>query len=304
MRHAILGPGGVGGLIGALLADAGEDVTLIVRPGTESLYPHEISLESPFKTLHAPVSVSAALKSSLDVLWVTVKATELELALESIPTDFRINAIVPLLNGIDHVERCASDSVVTASYRRPSRWRANASRRGRIVHRSRFIRFSILETGRRLLASPLETFQRFGFECLSVADEPTLMWSKLVFLAPLALSTSAEKSPIGDVLSHPIKAARLEASVHEACAVATQAGARVSADSVLAKIKTLPVAMRSSMERDIANGKLPELEAIAGPILRGAEGFRIELKAIPELVRDIQSIVSGQQVGKVVLHNE
>jgi ketopantoate reductase len=34
MRQAILGPGGVGGLIGVALAKAGESVTVVVRPGT------------------------------------------------------------------------------------------------------------------------------------------------------------------------------------------------------------------------------------------------------------------------------
>ena len=64
MRHGILGPGGVGGLIAAVLADAGESVELIVRRGTESLYPREISLESPLRNLHAPVSVTRDRKST------------------------------------------------------------------------------------------------------------------------------------------------------------------------------------------------------------------------------------------------
>jgi 2-dehydropantoate 2-reductase len=32
MRHAILGAGGVGGLVGGALAQAGNPVTLLVRP--------------------------------------------------------------------------------------------------------------------------------------------------------------------------------------------------------------------------------------------------------------------------------
>ena len=92
-------------MIGAVLADAGEEVTLFVRPGTESLYPREISLKSPFRKVRAAVLVTASFKDPLDILWVTVKATQLSEALQRIPTNFQANVICPLLNGIDHVER-------------------------------------------------------------------------------------------------------------------------------------------------------------------------------------------------------
>jgi len=39
MRHAVLGAGGVGGLVGGALAKAGHPVTLLVRPGRRDHYP-------------------------------------------------------------------------------------------------------------------------------------------------------------------------------------------------------------------------------------------------------------------------
>ncbi len=53
MQHAILGPGGIGGVIGALLARSGEAVRLIVRPGSVEGYPHELSLKSQSETFSA-----------------------------------------------------------------------------------------------------------------------------------------------------------------------------------------------------------------------------------------------------------
>src|SRR5262245_59716302 len=47
MRHAVLGMGGVGGLIAATLAHAGEDVTAVVRAEALPGYPSEVSIEGP-----------------------------------------------------------------------------------------------------------------------------------------------------------------------------------------------------------------------------------------------------------------
>jgi 2-dehydropantoate 2-reductase len=158
---------------------------------------------------------------------------------------------------------------------------------GKIVHRSPFILLSTTAKGQEHLAPTLQILRHFGFECLIVDEEATLMWSKLVFLAPVALSTAAACATIGDVLSDSVRAAQLEKCVQEACAVAARAGARVDADAVLGRIKTLPPTMRSSMEKDIANGNPLELDAIAGPILSGAARHNVQLQATSELVREI-----------------
>jgi len=44
MKHAILGAGAVGGLVGAVLAHEGEDVTLLVRPENQSGYPEKLKM--------------------------------------------------------------------------------------------------------------------------------------------------------------------------------------------------------------------------------------------------------------------
>jgi hypothetical protein len=56
MRHAILGAGGVGGLVGGALAKAGHPVTLRVRPGRQVHYSEWVSVESEtLGSFEAPV---------------------------------------------------------------------------------------------------------------------------------------------------------------------------------------------------------------------------------------------------------
>jgi len=77
--------------------------------------------------------------------------------------------------------------------------------------------------------------------------------------------------------------------VREACSVATASGATVDQEAVIAIIKSLPPTMRSSMQNDLENKKLPELDAIAGPILRGAEMYGLRTTAIADLVAAIHA---------------
>src|ERR1039458_7351448 len=56
LRHAILGVGGVGGLIGACLARSGETVTVVVRPESLAQYPEQVHLESAFGNFSVPVA--------------------------------------------------------------------------------------------------------------------------------------------------------------------------------------------------------------------------------------------------------
>jgi 2-dehydropantoate 2-reductase len=288
MRHGILGPGGVGGLVGAALGQGGEAISLVVRPGTERSYPPVLSLQSPFGAVRIPVSAAPRLATPLDILWVTVKATQLEAALGGIAERTEIGAVVPLLNGIDRVARLrhrfGAERVVPGTITVESERTAL----GVIAHRSKFARLYLAARGRGRLEGAVGILSRFGFECGWVDDEATLLWSKLVFLAPVALATSANRSPIGGVRADPAKLARLEACVREACAVAGAEGAKVDAAAVLARIHSLPEGTRSSMEKDVAAGNPLELDAIAGPILRGGQRHGIPLAATPELAAALQ----------------
>jgi 2-dehydropantoate 2-reductase len=283
MRHAILGAGGVGGLIGACLAYAGDSVTLIVRPEALANYPRQLRLESPFGNFTVDVAVAAEVPP-VDVLWITVKATQFQQALSAVQNPEAVRGIVPLLNGIGHITllraKYGTGRVIPATI-------AVETERvgpGHIVHRSPFARLNVLSAGRGLLAGTLDQLQQIGFACRFVDDEPTLMWSKLVFLAPFALTTTAADKTTGEVIADPAWKGQLEACVREACAVAVAEGAKVDPDAILAGMMAMPANMRSSMQKDVEQHKTPELDAIAGPILGRARRHGIEVPATEKLV--------------------
>ncbi len=287
MRHAILGAGGVGGLIGACLAHAGETVTLVVRPETLDAHPPKLQVDSTLGKWSVEVRWVASVPPA-DVLWLTVKATQLEAALRSITDIGSIGAIVPLLNGIDHLDLLRSnygrERVIPATFAGETE-RASM---GHIIHRSPFARLNVSSRGRGLLQTTIDQLQGMGFTCNFVDDEATLMWSKLVFLGPFALTTSAFDRTLGEVIAEPETWRQLQACVREACAAGQAEGARVEADAILDTIKSAPPGMRSSMQKDVKQGRVPELDAIGGSIVRAAKRHGLQASVTEELIAQIE----------------
>jgi 2-dehydropantoate 2-reductase len=287
MKHAILGAGGIGGLMGACLARSGAQVAMVVRPQSLAAYPEQIHLESPFGNFSVPVSHAAEVPPA-DVLWITVKATQLEAALTSFTHPESVRGIVPLLNGVDHLallrNKYGSERVIAATIA----VEAERVSPGHFAHRSPFARLNMSSAGKTLLGPTLDALQKIGFECRFIDDEPTLMWSKLVFLGPYALTTTAADKTAGEILADPHWRQLGLACIREACAVAVAEGAKVDAEAVIAGVMKMPGSMRSSMQKDVEHGNAPELDAIAGPILRGAAQHGIEVPATKELVAAVR----------------
>jgi 2-dehydropantoate 2-reductase len=114
-----------------------------------------------------------------------------------------------------------------------------------------------------------------------------MLWGKLCFLAPFALATTASGSSLGAVRSDAGWRVRLEASVEEACAVGLAEGAEVAPEPILAALERAPDAFRSSMQKDVEAGRAPEIDAIAGPILRGGDKHGVDVSATWALVNQI-----------------
>jgi 2-dehydropantoate 2-reductase len=295
LRHAILGAGGVGGLIGACVGRSGASVTMVVRPESLAQYPEQLQLESPFGNFSVPVSCAAEVPPT-DVLWITVKATQLDAALQSITTPDSVGKIVPLLNGIDHIallrSKYGADKVIPATIAVETERVAP----GHIIHRSSFARLNVGSSGQSTLGATIEALQKFGFECRFVDDEITLMWSKLVFLAAFALSTTAADKNTGEILSDPQWRQLGLSVIREASAVAVAEGAKIDAEQVIAGVLKMPGNMRSSMQKDVEQGNTPELDAVAGPILRGARKHGIEVLTTAKLVANVEKR-SGRTFG-------
>src|SRR5438128_8763269 len=96
LNVAVLGPGGVGGLLAAVLAREGSSVLVLAGDETSRVIAQNgLQLESGrFGNFGVSVRTAARLTDSVDACFITVKATQLRDALDRVPSDALGQAIV------------------------------------------------------------------------------------------------------------------------------------------------------------------------------------------------------------------
>ncbi len=283
MRHGVLGAGGVGGFIGGALAQVGREVVLLMRPATHARYDGRLRVESALLgDFEVDVPAATALDRSVDVLWVTPKATQLEAALDLVaPEQVAGMTVVPLLNGLDHVAllraRFGDDCVVPGVIYVESE-RAEV---GRILQKSAFAHVE-LPPGERAewVCSELD---EAGLTCAVGPSEEAVLLRKLATLGPVALTTTALGAPLSAVMSDPAWRRRLEACMREVAAVGAAEGVEFDVDAALSACEGAGD-LRSSMQKDRAAGLPLELDAIGGAILRASRRQGLDAPATQELV--------------------
>ncbi len=290
MRHAILGAGGIGLLVGGGLAQVGSPVVLVLRPATLAEYPGGIHVESAvLGEFDVDVPATTRLDRPVDVLWVTVKATQLEgaLALAS-PAVAPEAVVVPLLNGVDHVARLRE---VYGDHVIPGAIRVESERVGpaHVVQASPFASTDLAPPPalRERAEAIAREMREAGLACTVRDSEAQVLWGKLALLAPFALGTSGVGQPIGVARQDTELLELMGRAIREVCAVAATEGAPLDPQVFLQALQGMPAEMRSSMQKDIAAGRATEVDAIAGPVLRRGRERGIPTPAMNELVRRV-----------------
>ncbi|MGO9489521.1 MAG: ketopantoate reductase family protein [Solirubrobacteraceae bacterium] len=287
MRVAVLGPGGVGGLLAGALARAGDEVTVIARDSTAKTIAEQ-GLRISSVTLGDFVArprASSRLDQPVDALLVATKAAGLPDALERVAVDPPL--VLPLLNGLDHLallrRRFPPESVLAGAIR----VEADRPEPGVVIHTSPFLLVNMasahpaMAAGMRRLA---EALVAAGVPAEVLDSEAQVMWSKLVRLNALACTTSAYDKLLGEIRSTPALRADLLGAMEEAAAAGRAEGAEVDAASAVAELDRAHDTLGSSMQRDIAAGRTPELDAIPGSVMRAAARHGLSCPTIERLV--------------------
>jgi 2-dehydropantoate 2-reductase len=288
MRVAVLGPGGVGGLLAGALERGGSEVIVVARDSTAAAISRD-GLRITSVTLGDFVAHPRAverLEEPVDALLVATKAAGLKAALERIEVEPKV--VLPLLNGLDHIEvlreRFPPASVLAGSIR----VEADRPEPGVVVHTSPFLLVNMASAYPAVgdeMRSLARTLSDAGVPSKVLESEAQVMWSKLVRLCALACVTSAYDKLLGEIRSTPELRADLVRAIEEGCAVARAEGAEdIDPVTAIAELDRAHDTLGSSMQRDIAAGRAPELDAIPGSVLRAAARHGLACPTIERLV--------------------
>ncbi|NUR03319.1 MAG: 2-dehydropantoate 2-reductase [Streptomyces sp.] len=287
---AVLGPGGIGGLLAGLLSRAGHRVICLAGETTAAtLRTDGIRVRSGlFGDFTARVDTDTALREPVDACLVAVKHTSLDAALERVPPAALGDALlVPFLNGVEH------PATLRARYRpdliAPAVIRVESTRvaAGVIEHGSPFAEIDLTGEGvdRDRLDSLAQTLDTAGPATRVLDDETAALWAKMSFLAPFALLTTRYGLPLGDIRT--LHRDELTALVAETAAVSRASGGPADPTQALARYDAFPPRTKSSMQRDAEAGRPLELDAIGGALLRAAERHGVSVPVTARVVREL-----------------
>jgi 2-dehydropantoate 2-reductase len=290
---AVLGPGGVGGFIAAALARAappGTAVTVVASETTAQLITRDgISLRSAVlgEFVARPRAV-ARLQEAVDLLFIATKAPSLARALARVAAAPQL--VVPLLNGIEHMEflrtRYGADRLAAGSIRIESQ----QTRPGLIVQTSPQVRVELAadeSSAAARLPAVVELLSGAGIPASIEPSEKQVLWSKLVRLNALSATTAAFSQSLGAILQDPDSQDALLSCVREGAAVANADGARIDPEATIAELEASHAALRSSMQRDIEAGRELELDAVQGAVLRAGARLGVPCPTIEALAARI-----------------
>ena len=273
----------------ALLDRAGIAATVVAREPTAALIARQgLTVSSVrFGEFIARPRAVTRYDGDHEALIVATKAPGLEAGLERIVGEPSL--VVPLLNGLDHVgllrERFGTRAVAATI-----RVDSDRPEPGVIVHKSGFLRIEMASADRAMRPALEALAARLTAAGIDVGlDDPEaqVLWSKLVRLNALATTTSASGLLLGEILADPQWRGRLEGALGEGVLVAAAEGATINPTRVMSMFVEDHPTLGSSMARDIEAGREPELDAIAGAVLRAADRHGIPVPTIEGLVDDV-----------------
>jgi 2-dehydropantoate 2-reductase len=286
MKILVVGAGAVGGYFGARLAQAGRDVTFLVRASRiPQLQRDGLCIVSPDGnlTIKPQTITSDQIRNPYDIVFLSVKSLALDQAIADMtPAVGPSTMIYPVLNGMRHMDTLIHRFGPAAVLGGVAMVSTELDPQGRIVQ---FNEMQTLTYGERdgqitpRIRQLDETFRGAGFETELSSNIMHAMWQKWVGISTLGLVNCLFNAPVGEINAVPYGEETALQALDECAAVASAYGypaAKPFLDNVHDRLTTKGSKLTASMYRDMQKGVKLEFDAILGDLFD--RGRALQLK--------------------------
>jgi len=286
MRILILGAGGTGGYFGGRLAQAGIDVTFLVRPNRAAQLQRDgLVIRSPLGDAAFPVAhVTAdglpqlATERPFDLVILSCKAYDLDSSIAAIAPAVGANtAVLPILNGLHHYQALDARFGHAAVLGGLCFIMATKADNGAVLHLDKPARLTFGERDGTTISDRVAALAAAcataGIDHVASTDIGQEQWIKYSFLAALAAATCLMRASVGEIVASDHGEAFMRALYAECLAVAAQAGQPIpqkAQDTAIGVLTQPGAATKASMLRDLEGGQRVEAAHIVGDMLARA----------------------------------
>ncbi len=304
MKVCVVGAGGVGGLLAAVLRKAGVHVSLLVTERhLEPIRKNGLTLIGPDGRLNVALQAETDARAigPVDVVVVTVKMWAVESLVPTLkPLLGKDTAVIPLQNGIDAPEVLAKvlgwDHVVYGS----ANMNAAIEEPGVIRQRNPNTNITIAEKQGGVssrLTKVKEVFSGAGISVEVGTDGPALLWDKFIGLVSNSSLCALLRSPMGVVQKDEDAWALYSTVFNEVVAVGRASGISLPEEKTqarLAKARSGPPMVMPSMAVDTVAGNRLELPWLAGRVRDLGKVHGIPTPAIDFIWTALKPFLNGR----------
>ena len=299
MRILVLGAGAVGGYFGGRMAEGGADVTFLVRAKRRAALTRDgLRVKSAVGDMQLAVkTLSAGEKTTpFDIVLLSAKSYDLDSAIESIaPAVGADSAIVPLLNGMAHLDRLSVRFGAQRVLGGACYIGATLDADGVVQHMGRMQSLVFGELGGQASArvqafADILARTKLDFEASRTIRQA--MWDKFVLLAALAATTTLARATVGEIMAASSGEAFMLATLAECAAVAKAEGfapTPAAYDSARGALTQRGSGFSASMMRDMLKGGPTEGDHVIGDMVRRGTARHVDTPILRTALTNLEA---------------
>lgn len=297
LRAAVVGIGGVGGYIAAMLCKHDKHITLAARGSRkESLSQNGISMKSEMHGSFTAYPEKVTETSDIgpqDIIFICVKGFSVEQVCNELKEQVAASTIiVPVMNGVDNAEKIRKafpknivlDSLIYISAFANEDF--SISQVGTIA--PLYMGTIVNDERHKAAVHTVNAFlNEVGIDCQIPADIEAETWNKYILNCSQNVITAYYDCDTGHIRENPERTAQFETLMDEAWNIAKAKNINVTQadiDELMRKFRyVFPATSTTSLQRDFHDGKPTELEMFSGYIIKEADRLNVPVPLTKEL---------------------